>query len=191
MKMSTSSDSPYLAKENVPSPIDAIIAKVTFEQIKFRDKVEEKWVMHFSSPKLKPMLLNVGNRKTLKGLYGDDTDNYPGKPIGVWVNPNVEFEGEVVGGLRLRAPGQAAASAAVAPPPVTWTFEQAIAECAKVKITRDQLIAALKDAGRKGWQPSRDTMLAKDIIKRAQEDQPEQGFDDMSGREPEEQEIAW
>jgi len=166
MKMSTTGDSPYLAKENVPVPVVATIASVTFESITFRNVAEDKWVLHFASPKMKPMILNKGNRKTLIGAYGDDTDNYPGKKIEVWVNPNVEYEGEVVGGLRLRIPSQNGAV-------LTWA--QAVTECAALGISKDELISYLKSKGSAGYKPDRDTATVKSLM--ATRAEQEQGFD--------------
>ena len=49
-----------------------------------------------------PWLLNKTNIKRIAKMYGDDTDEWIGKEITIYNDPDVEFMGEVVGGLRVR-----------------------------------------------------------------------------------------
>lgn len=50
--------------------------------------------------------LNVTNTKAMVKLTGeDDTDNWAGHKIEVWVNPEVQYGSETVPGIRIRKPG--------------------------------------------------------------------------------------
>ena len=49
-----------------------------------------------------PWLLNKTNIKRLQAMFGDDTDKWLGQTVTLYNAPDVEFMGEVVGGLRVR-----------------------------------------------------------------------------------------
>ena len=67
------------------------------------EEAEFKWLIRFSELP-KPMVLNSTNIKRLARACGsDDTDDWTGKKVVVYVDPDVEFGGNVVGGLRIRA----------------------------------------------------------------------------------------
>jgi hypothetical protein len=105
-----------------------------------KNPTEEKPVLHFVGNTIKPLVLNVVNRKALIAAYGDETDNWKGKPVEIYVNLDVtNSSGETVGGVRVRiptaapapkaslasAPALAAAmKAAPAPKPPPPTLEQ-------------------------------------------------------------------
>jgi hypothetical protein len=66
------------------------------------DKDEFKWVVHFKEFD-KPMVLNSTNIQLLaKACDSDDTDDWAGKEVIVFTDPNVSYGGKVVGGLRIR-----------------------------------------------------------------------------------------
>ena len=68
-----------------------------------------KWCMSFKEFK-KPMVLNSTNiQLTTKALGTDETDEWIGKRIVIYVDDNVSFGGKLVGGIRIRKQrGQAA-----------------------------------------------------------------------------------
>jgi hypothetical protein len=73
---------------------------------------EHKWCLTFEESD-KPLVLNFTNIQICERVFGsDDTDNWIGKRIVLYVDPNVSYAGKVVGGIRLRAPKQAAAKKA-------------------------------------------------------------------------------
>ena len=74
------------------------IATVAIEEM--RDG-KEKMCVHWNTDKL-PWLLNKTNIKRLQAMFGDDTDDWIDKEITLYNDPDVEFMGEVVGGLRVR-----------------------------------------------------------------------------------------
>jgi len=66
------------------------------------DEPEYKWLIKFEEFH-KPMVLNSTNIKRLARICGDDTDEWKGKKAVLYVDPDIEFGGNVVGGLRIRA----------------------------------------------------------------------------------------
>ncbi len=78
---------------------------------------EMKWCLSFSESD-KPLVLNSTNIQLCQRVFGsDDTDDWIGKKIVLYTDPNVSFQGKVVGGIRVRAPKIKAAVAAPKPMP--------------------------------------------------------------------------
>jgi hypothetical protein len=119
MKIVAAGNSKNLRKEDVPHPFIAIISEVrvqTFEKTA-RSPREDKDMLHFTDPNVKPLGLNVTNKRVLVTAYGDESDNWRGQPVEIYVDPNVtNSRGEIVGGIRLRIP-RAAASISTTPAP--------------------------------------------------------------------------
>lgn len=63
---------------------------------------DRKMVMYFAG-KDKGMVLNKTNAMTIGDAYGEDTDDWIGKPIEIF-SMKVEFQGRMVDGLRVRVP---------------------------------------------------------------------------------------
>jgi hypothetical protein len=112
MKIVATGNSKNLRKEDVPQPFIAIISEVrvqTFEKTA-RSPREDKDMLCFADPNVKPLGLNVTNKRILVAAYGDESDNWRGQPVEIYVDPNVtNSRGEIVGGIRLRIPRTAAA----------------------------------------------------------------------------------
>lgn len=105
MKRSDAFPSTYLAKEDVPDPVTAIIADVSREPIRNENcGTDDKPVVTFEHDQLKAMILNQVNWQTLEDAYGEDSDDWRGKPVEVYVDPSVMFGGRRVGGVRVRVP---------------------------------------------------------------------------------------
>lgn len=65
---------------------------------------EMKWCLTFAEAE-KPLVLNSTNIQLCERIFGaDDTDQWVGKKIVLYVDPNISFQGKVVGGIRVRAP---------------------------------------------------------------------------------------
>ena len=75
------------------------IASVSIEEM--RDG-SEKMCVHWAEPDFLPWLLNKTNIKRLQKLHGNDTDDWSQQAVTIYNDPDVEFMGEVVGGLRVR-----------------------------------------------------------------------------------------
>ena len=115
MKIVAAGSSKNLRKEDVPQPFIAVISDVrvqTFEKTA-RSPREDKDMLHFADPNVKPLGLNVTNKRILVAAYGDESDNWRGQPVEIYVDPNVtNSRGEIVGGIRLRIPAAAATGTA-------------------------------------------------------------------------------
>lgn len=85
---------------------------------------EHKWCLAFEESE-KPLVLNSINIQLCERIFAsDDTDDWVGKRIVLYVDPTVSYAGKVVGGIRVRAPKVANQTAAkkapsLPPPPVT------------------------------------------------------------------------
>ena len=76
---------------------------------------EMKWCLTFAEID-KPLVLNSTNIQLCEKIFGsDDTDQWHGKRLVLYTDPNVSFQGKLVGGIRVRAPKP---SAVPPPPPV-------------------------------------------------------------------------
>ncbi len=80
---------------------------------------ELKWCLGFAETD-KPLVLNSTNIQLCERIFAsDDTDEWVGKKVVLYVDPNVSYGGKVVGGIRVRAPKKAAVVApkVMVPPP--------------------------------------------------------------------------
>lgn len=186
MKATDFFQSKYLRKEDIHGPVTLTIAHVRGEMIDSDNGKETKAVMTFTDGRFKPMIVNKGNWLAMSETYGDDSDFWHGKPVEVYVDPSVMFQGKRVGGLRLRAPSGAAPTTH-AP---TWaTFADAVAAAAPHGITRDALIAGLKARGANGWMADRDGPFVAQLIRDAQALRQRQPGDEFEPAKPDE--IPW
>src|SRR3990167_2786224 len=70
---------------------------------------EMKWTLSFQELD-KPLVMNSTNLHACAlGLSSDNTDDWMGKKVVLYADPNVSFGGKLVGGIRLRAPRTQAA----------------------------------------------------------------------------------
>jgi hypothetical protein len=100
--------SKFLRKEDFDEDRVMTIKGVKLEEMPGEGS-DQKWVLYFRE-EAKGMALNVTTIRVLEKAFGDDSDNWVGKKVMVYVDPNVSFGGRVVGGLRLRPPKNAGAS---------------------------------------------------------------------------------
>ena len=104
-KISQMLNSKYLKKDDVG---DGVL--VTFRDFKHVNVAQEdspadmKWVAYFNELE-KPLVMNGTNLQVAAAAMGsEDTDDWLGKKIVLYTDPNVSFGGKLVGGIRLRAP---------------------------------------------------------------------------------------
>src|ERR1700686_4480771 len=108
MKISTAGNSKLLRQEDVPAPFVAIIQDVRVEKLKDKRGVEDDaYVVYFATSK--PMKFNVINRRTVVAAYGDERDAWIGKPVEIYVDPNVWMGAERTGGIPAAAASRPAA----------------------------------------------------------------------------------
>lgn len=114
-------NSKFLSKEEAGDGLLLTIKDIVKQNVAIPgEPKEEKWVMVFEEAK--PLVLNSTNTKrAAKALGSDETDDWIGKQIVAYNDEDVEFAGDIVGGIRLRAPKGHAARAAQAKTVPTYT----------------------------------------------------------------------
>lgn len=82
-----------------------------------------RWALHFRELD-KPMILNSTNGQIIAKITGsEESDDWDGKQIVLYHDPNVSFGGKLVGGIRVRAPKGAYKAPAPAKSPDFQTGE--------------------------------------------------------------------
>lgn len=105
MKIGELTPSKFLKKDDFPQPRLLTVKDVTKENVALPNQPKkERGVVYFEELE-KGMVFNTTNlNRAVKALGSDDTDDWRGKKLVVYFDENVEFGGEMVGGLRVRAP---------------------------------------------------------------------------------------
>lgn len=111
MKVSELTASKYLSKTDFEDDQTVIIKGIRVEELDDNGQKKEKTVCYFREH-AKGMILNVTSLRVLAQSFGDETDDWRGRQVIVYTDPNVSFGGRIVGGLRLRIPKQKVAPAA-------------------------------------------------------------------------------
>jgi hypothetical protein len=101
MKVKDMIESKYLRKEDFDEDQICTIKTLKLEDLGKDNAKEERWILYFREYP-KGMVLNVTSIRVLEAAYGDESDLWVGKKVTIYVDPNVSFQGRVVGGLRLR-----------------------------------------------------------------------------------------
>jgi hypothetical protein len=101
-------DSPYLSSADIVGPTTLTVKRVTLEGDKTKKTKDRFNTAYFveqeirPGEKLKPMILNATNSKTMKALTGSHfIDDWQNVRITVYVDHNVKFGKEVMEGLRI------------------------------------------------------------------------------------------
>lgn len=114
-KISEMRESKFLKKEDVGMGALMTITGCEQHNVAKEGAGEEmKWCLTFAEAE-KPLVLNSTNIQLCARICGsDDTDHWIGKKIVLYNDPNVSYAGKIMGGIRVRAPKQAAAKPAPA-----------------------------------------------------------------------------
>lgn len=91
-------ESKYLRKEDVEQDTTVTLGRVAQESM---PNGEKRWVLAFAEFD-KGLVLNTTTIRVLADSFGHDSDDWLHKRAVLYVDPNVSFKGQVVGGLRLR-----------------------------------------------------------------------------------------
>ena len=101
-------DSPYLSSADIVGPTVLTIARVTLEADKTKKTKDVFNTAYFAErelrpgEKLKPMILNATNSKTLRNLVGSPfIEDWQQVKVTVYVDQNVKFGKDVMEGLRI------------------------------------------------------------------------------------------
>ena len=97
--------SKFLTQRDVNQPMLVIIE--SYEEVDVAREGAEpemRWALNFQGID-KPMILNSTNGQIIAAIAGsDDSDDWIGKEVVVYQDPNIFFGGKRVGGIRVRAP---------------------------------------------------------------------------------------
>ena len=102
MKLDDLSTSDYMKEADVTPPIRVTIKSSEGKDMaKKGDPPQMKCVLGFEEID-KKLVCNVTNFKGIVKRTGEaDSDNWIGKQIDLWFNPDIEYAGDIVGGIRL------------------------------------------------------------------------------------------
>lgn len=109
MHISQLKESNYLKKEDCDPPLLVTIDHLTQKNIALEgDPPDMKYVLHFKSTGLgadiKPMIINSTNAQLIARAVGsEETEDWEGKEVVLFHDPNVSYQGKLVGGIRVRA----------------------------------------------------------------------------------------
>lgn len=117
-------ESKYLKQTDVDNEVLVTIQKVGRANVaREGDEPEHKWLVRFEELP-KPMVLNSTNIKRLaKACNSDDTDKWIGQKVVLYVDHDVEYAGNVVGGLRIKAHRAPQPTKQVMPNPTGGKFD--------------------------------------------------------------------
>jgi hypothetical protein len=117
-------ESNYLKQADIEGDVVVTVVKVGQKNIaKEGDQPEMKWLVRFEEFK-KPMVLNATNIKRLsRACKSEETDDWTGKQAILYVDHDVEFAGNVVGGLRIKPMQIEPATRSVRPAPTGGKFD--------------------------------------------------------------------
>ena len=104
MRVENMTESKYLKQSDVDGDLLVTISKIGKVNLaKEGDDPEYKWAMKFEELQ-KPLILNATNLKRLtRACNSRETDDWIGKKVMLYVDPDIEYAGNVVGGIRVRA----------------------------------------------------------------------------------------
>jgi hypothetical protein len=164
MKASDVFPSKFLKKEDAQKPLRLVIESVVMEEVSGDGGKESKPVMYFRHDQAKPMIVNRGNWMILEEGYGEDSDDWAGKTVEVYLDPSVMFGGKRIGGLRVRIPAGAGTGGSPPAAEPTWaTIDEAV-KAANGVVSKETIVSHLKGLGVAGWNPAKCTPIVKQLI---------------------------
>ena len=116
-------ESKYLKQSDLDGETEVTIVKVGQLNVAREDQEPEmKWAIRFQELK-KPMVLNSTNIQLLaKACESEESEDWVGKKVTIYADPNVSYGGKLVGGLRVKLPIKPK-SRPVMPPQKGGTFD--------------------------------------------------------------------
>ena len=104
MRIGEIKETKYIKKEDVGNGKLVTISKLEQQNVAMDDQPEEmKWIIHFQEFN-KGMVLNWTNIQLIsKAVGSEETNDWVGKKVVIYEDPNVSFGGKLTGGIRVRA----------------------------------------------------------------------------------------
>jgi len=105
MNISELRESKYLKKEDFPQPMLLTMADVKRVNVAMEgQKADMQFALYFEELE-KPMILKTTNGELIAKITGSrESDDWIGKQIVLYHEPNISYQGRVMGGIRVRAP---------------------------------------------------------------------------------------
>jgi len=103
MHINTLKESPYLKKEDCGTGLLVTIESIEEVNVAKRGEPEQiKYGLNLRG--LKPLIMNTVNARAIATILGsEETDDWIGKRIILYHEPNIEWQGKKIGGIRVRA----------------------------------------------------------------------------------------
>ena len=94
----------FIQKSDVEKGVLVTIDEIRDENVAPDNQPEKmKYVVYFKEKDYNPWVPNIGSLEEIAKIAGTgDVDKWPGTVIVLYVNPDVEFAGKRVGGIRCR-----------------------------------------------------------------------------------------
>jgi hypothetical protein len=93
--------SKFLRKEDIDEEIVVTVKTLSLEDMPSDGHQDSRWTLFFRELP-KGLVLNTTTIRVLEKAFGPDSANWVGKKVALYVDPNVSFKGQIVGGLRVR-----------------------------------------------------------------------------------------
>jgi hypothetical protein len=127
MKVNPKGSAKYLAKEDLAVPRIVTMTDVRQQHFKNSRGEDDQLVLYFAGD-VKPLVLRPVNRKIIIAAYGDESDLWRGKPIEIYVDPNITMGSDTVGGIRVRIPAAPRPANGRAPTPAPAASRPTVAD---------------------------------------------------------------
>ena len=97
-------ESKFLKKEDAENGLLLTVQAVAQHNVAMDNQPEQmKWCMEFAENP-KPLVMNVTNLNMMQAITGsDDSDDWIGRQVVLFNDPTIQYQGKLVGGIRLRA----------------------------------------------------------------------------------------
>lgn len=151
--------SDWLSKDDIQDAGGSLVAtidRVDGEDIKDIQSGKNKRlpVLHFKE-ELKPFILSANvNWDTVEQAYGPDTDEWSGKKLEFFFDPNVSFGGKRTGGVRIRIQTSTKLNGSTGgkpKSPVLESWSDAVRYCKDKGVSEEELKAEFKKLGMTKW----------------------------------------
>ena len=105
MRVSELKNSRFLTPDDCEPAIVVTISHAERQNVAPPDaEPDDKYCLHFKEENVKPHVLNVTNGKMIEKLLGSDNSvDWTGKQVVLYRDDSVQFGGNFVGGIRVRA----------------------------------------------------------------------------------------
>lgn len=100
--------SSYVRKDSVTEPLLLTFSSVEVEEVGPPNEKEEKLVAYFEELEQGVVLGSKTVLRFLVGNFGDETADWIGKKVVLYVDNNILYAGKRIGGLRFRLPEKGA-----------------------------------------------------------------------------------